>query len=432
MRIGIVPFLHRDCGGSYQYSLTMLAAVYEWKCQGWPDDFVVFAHEFENPALAHFPKRSGWTLVPLWSDEWLQKVTASAGLPDDAGAVSEASAESALPGIPDPEVVRHDTLWERYLAQWPVEFMIHQGPGAMPFEVDIPYVMAVHDLQHRLQPEFPEVSAHGEWHIREHYYRNACRYATMILVDSEVGKEQVLHYYGWLGIDAERVQVLPFLPASYLRPDITGNEAQRVRAKYWLPERYLFLPAQLWPHKNHARVIQALALLKQHGLRVPLVCCGSAADSFRQAALADVHELVRNAQIQDQVQFLGYVPDRDMIGLYAAADALIFPTFFGPTNIPPLEAWIMGCPVITSDIRGMREQMGDAAILVDPRSVEAIAAGIERLWQDPYLRTTLIERGRARAASYTPQHYSRRLKEIVEQAKALVSMGATPHVPREQ
>ena len=85
------------------------------------------------------------------------------------------------------------------------------------------------------------------------------------------------------------------------------------------------------------------------------------------------------------------------------------PTFFGPTNIPVLEAWAFGCPVLTSDIRGVREQVGDAALLADPTSVEAIADGIHRLWTDRELGHTLSNLGRRRLAAYTPEDYLRRL-----------------------
>ena len=96
------------------------------------------------------------------------------------------------------------------------------------------------------------------------------------------------------------------------------------------------------------------------------------------------------------------------------------PTFFGPTNIPVLEAWTFGCPVLSSDIRGVREQAGDAAFLVDPNSVEAIADGIYRLWTNEALRRTLADQGRQRLAAYTPEDYRRRLIEILEEAKTRV------------
>jgi glycosyltransferase involved in cell wall biosynthesis len=131
--------------------------------------------------------------------------------------------------------------------------------------------------------------------------------------------------------------------------------------------------------------------------------------------------------VAEQIRYLGYVPDEDMSAMYAGAAALVMPTFFGPTNIPVLEAWAFGCPVLTSDIRGIREQVGDAAVLADPRSVEAIAEGIERLWTDDGLRRRLVERGRQRLSAYTPEDYRRRLIDIVEEAKTRVR-SEKPHI----
>ena len=78
----------------------------------------------------------------------------------------------------------------------------------------------------------------------------------------------------------------------------------------------------------------------------------------------------RELKVDRQIRHLGYVPANDMAALYANAEALVMPTFFGPTNIPILEAWGLGCPVITSDIRALREQAGDAALLADPNSAD--------------------------------------------------------------
>jgi glycosyltransferase involved in cell wall biosynthesis len=288
--------------------------------------------------------------------------------------------------------------------------------------------MAIHDLQHRLQPEFPEVSANGEWEYREYLFRNGARYATLLLADSEVGKEDILNFYGPYGVTADRVKVLPFIPACYLAVDVAESEQQRVRAAYRLPERYLFYPAQFWPHKNHARIVQALGLLKQgHCLEIPIVFCGSHSGEVRERAFEEMMSVAHEWGVAEQIRYLGYVPDEDMSAMYAGAAALVMPTFFGPTNIPVLEAWAFGCPVLTSDIRGIREQVGDAAVLADPRSVEAIAEGIERLWTDDGLRRRLVERGRQRLSAYTPEDYRRRLIDIVEEAKTRVR-SEKPHI----
>ena len=106
-----------------------------------------------------------------------------------------------------------------------------------------------------------------------------------------------------------------------------------------------------------------------------------------------------------------------MYGLYSKARALIMPTFFGPTNIPFLEAWEAGCAVVTSDIRGIREQVKDAALLIDPRSPQDIARGIKIIWSDNKMRDKLINNGRKIIASYTFSDYCLRLDNIIKYAK---------------
>jgi len=215
----------------------------------------------------------------------------------------------------------------------------------------------------------------------------------------------------------DQVKVLPFLPACYLMPEISEDERTRVRNLHQLPERYLFYPAQFWPHKNHKRIVQALGLLKDRGVRIDVVFCGSHQGKIRSKVFREVMTLASRAGIEKNVHYKGYVPDHDMSGLYTEAAGLVMPTFFGPTNIPVLEAWAVGCPVLTSDIRGIREQVDDAGILADPRSVESIAEGIHRLWTDEYRAADLARRGRERLAAYTQGDYRRRLIDILEEGK---------------
>jgi len=307
---------------------------------------------------------------------------------------------------------------QRWLHRCGIDLMLYPTMSELSFETGLPYVMAIHDLQHRLQPEFPEVSVNGERERREYCFRNGARYATLLLADSEVGKEDILNCYGPYGVTPDRVKVLPFIPACYLALDVPESERQQVRTKYSLPERYIFYPAQFWPHKNHIRIVQALGLLKQaHQLKIPVVFCGSYSGEIRETSFREVTMCSDRLGLEREIRYLGYAPDEDMSGLYAGAAALVMPTFFGPTNIPVLEAWAFGCPVLTSDIRGIREQAGNAAVLVDPRSVEAIADGIYQLWTDESLRSTLAEAGRQRLAAYTPDDYRRELMAILEEAK---------------
>lgn len=431
MRIGILPNLAPSSGGIYQYSLTILHVLDQWRGNGCEDHFVLFTNEITHPAVATVTNGDGWTIkplqrpsLPLQALNMLRRVVGE-------GPHREVwrwlrSHISRYPtqhkrALLDPDVVRYRPEANRWFNNCGVDLMIYPAPTSLSFEAGVPYIMAIHDLQHRLQPEFPEVSANGEWERREYYFRNGTRYATLLLADSEVGKEDILNCYGPYGVTLDQVKILPFLPASYLATEVSQSERQRVRTFYRLPERYLFYPAQFWPHKNHTRIVQALGLLKQdRGLKIPVVFCGSSTGEIRERTFSEVMSMSSQLGLEKEIHYLGYVPDEDMSGIYAEAVALAMPTFFGPTNIPILEAWAFGCPVLTSDIRGIREQVQDAAILVDPRSVEAIADGIYRLWTDEKLACRLADLGRQRLASYTPDDYRRRLVAILQEAKTRV------------
>jgi glycosyltransferase involved in cell wall biosynthesis len=221
--------------------------------------------------------------------------------------------------------------------------------------------------------------------------------------------------------------VLPLLPSITLPRDISIAERQRVRQEYRLPERYFFYPAQFWPHKNHVRIVKAMALLKErHGLSVNILFSGYHSGEIREATFKEITDTASKLQVEAQIKYLGYVPNEDLAALYAEARALIMPTFFGATNIPPLEAWALGCPVLTSDIRGICQQAGEASVLVDPRSVEDIAEGMRRLWTDDDLCKSLIGQGARRLEQFTFADFRNRLIEILREAKAIVST-VVPH-----
>jgi glycosyltransferase involved in cell wall biosynthesis len=431
MQIGVFPDLNYLSGGVYQYGLTMLHALRSLKNKG-EDEFLIFADQDRNHPTIRSLNKLGWTVKPVQPLSLSKRAFALLG--HAFGEESLRGATRWLRGQAqgtlrlgkerpiDPDSIRFRPQADQWFHTCGAELMLYPDARPLCFETKLPFVVAIHDLQHRLQPEFPEVSSGGEWERREHLFRNAARYATLVLTDSEVGREDVLNIYEKYGVSPQRVKVLPFLPAPYLSPAATEIGPEQVRARYQLPDRYMFYPAQFWPHKNHARIVQALKLVKEeHNLEAHVVFCGSHTAPIREQTFREVMRLARELQIERQVHYLGYVPDAAMVGLYMAAVALVMPTFFGPTNIPVLEAWALNCPVVTSDLRGIREQAGDAAILVNPRSVEAIADSIYRLWTDESLRCELIHRGQQRIASYSDEDYSSRLKGIIEEAKSLVS-----------
>jgi glycosyltransferase involved in cell wall biosynthesis len=415
MRIGVLSAGTPDSGGMYQYGATMLQALQQYAKNGCRDEFIVYEPE---PASADLVSANGrnWTSQTLPLAEPLslgQRALAIARRGVGEGPHRDAwrrLRKAIRKPLDFNKIRRRDHISEQFRREG-VGLMLYPAPNSLAFETDVPYMMPIHDLQHRLQPEFPEVSANGEWEKREYIFRNGARYATILLADSEVGKEDILNFYEPHGVTSDQVRVLPFLPSCYLSLHVSDTERKRVRAAFQLPERYLFYPAQFWPHKNHERIIRALSLLKEvRRLEIPIVFCGSHSGVIRERNFKQVMTVAAKLGIEGNVRYLGYVSDSEISALYAEATALVMPTFFGPTNIPVVEAWAMGCPVLTSDIRGIREQVRDAAILADPKSVESIADGIAQ---------TLVCRGRERLAGYTEADYQRRLIEALEQAKLL-------------
>lgn len=422
VRVGMAPVLTRPHGGVIQYSLTMLEALRRLQSGGGDDTLVLFtAKTREIDRLLH--DMPGWTAMapepPGWKTSLRRALRPLA--PYGLGTAWTKLKARVVEYPFDVGVVPSSPALARWYRRANVELMLYPTHTELAFQVGIPYVMAVHDVAHRVNPEFPENSAGLLWEWAEHTYRNGARHATLLLADSEVGREEILEIYGRHGVAEDQVKVLPFVPPPYLRSDVSAEESERVRTKYGLPPRYLFYPADTSRHKNQMQIVRALYLLKEeYGVTVPVVLCGFHRGLHREDYLADIEMFARRRGLRDSVHYLDYVPDGDISALYANAAALVMPTFVGPTTIPIYEAWACRCPVLTSDIRGIREQAGDAAILVDPRSVDAIADGIHRLWTDDALRHTLVCRGTQRLASYTFDDFCTRLGDILEEAKARV------------
>jgi glycosyltransferase involved in cell wall biosynthesis len=284
---------------------------------------------------------------------------------------------------------------ERMLTAARIDVMWYLQPATC-WSLNIPFITVVWDLQHRLQPYFPEVSAGSTGFIREDVYRSLLRRASLVIAGTETGRDEIRHFYG---VAPERIRILPHPTPSFALAAAGGSVGSRPASAP--AGDYLYYPAQFWPHKNHVNLLEALRLLRERD-GLPLALALSGAD---HGNLAFVKDAASRLGVADAVRWLGFVPRDDLVGLYRHAFALTYVTFFGPENLPPLEAFALGCPVVASDVAGAREQLGDAALLVDPRSPDQIAAAVSRLHTEPAERAALVERGRARARRFTSRDF---------------------------
>lgn len=261
----------------------------------------------------------------------------------------------------------------------------------------------IYDLMHRYEAQFPEVSIRKQFEIREKHYQNMCRWSQGILVDSEVGKKHVLECYP---IDPDKIHVLPFSAPSYIHKTISPNTIYK---SLKLPKKYFFYPAQFWEHKNHKSLLYAIAALKSEINDLKFIFVGSKKNGFESTVA-----LAKKLKLANNIIILGYIPDSDMSELYQRARALIMPTFFGPTNIPPLEAIAVGCPVAVSDIYGMREQLGRAALYFNPMSITEIKNTMKLLWLDDSICKKLSQRGLVQSSKWNQTSFDKNFERIIK------------------
>ena len=138
--------------------------------------------------------------------------------------------------------------------------------------------------------------------------------------------------------------------------------------KYDLNNDYIFYPAQFWAHKNHIYILKALHILKSESS----ISLGAIFSGSDQGNLSYIKDMTKQFNLENKVRFTGFVSNEEINYLYSQSIALVMPTYFGPTNIPPLEAFKLNVPVIYSDLPGLRDQVNDAALLLnlnDPKSL---------------------------------------------------------------
>jgi glycosyltransferase involved in cell wall biosynthesis len=270
----------------------------------------------------------------------------------------------------------------------------------------VPFIATVWDLEHRKQPYFPEVSVTGwTWEEREQIYKAALPRASFIITGTQVGKDEITHYYG---VNPNNVKVVPF-PVACKELRETFLDFRVLMEKYRIKPDFLLYPAQFWPHKNHVNLLKALDLLrKRDGITLDLVLTGS--DKGNQHYVRDK---VREWGLSEQVFDLGFVSREELNALYGSALALIFPSFFGPDNLPPLEAFALGCPVLASRVAGAEEQLGNAALLFDPTDPTDIAEKVLAVRSDPALRKQLMKEGGKIAQLRSPKRYIAQIDEIL-------------------
>ncbi len=217
--------------------------------------------------------------------------------------------------------------------------------------------------------------------------------ADEIIAVSEVTRRHVMQY---LNVPAEKVVTVYSGVDDVFRRPLADSRLREIKTKYSLPHRFLLYAGAIYPPKNFARLVQAYARVgPERG--IPLVVAGGENRFLSERELEEPESL----GIGDWVRRPGWIPQEDLAGFYALADALLLPSLFESCGLPVLEAMASGCPVVTADRYGTKELAEGSAVLVNPEEVESIAEGIRRVLDDRTLRTELVAAGRVRSRDFT-------------------------------
>lgn len=237
---------------------------------------------------------------------------------------------------------------------------------------DFPFVITHWDIGHRSTFAFPEVVGKDAFLEREIFYNNIIPKALLIFCESESGKNEL---NGLSLINESRIRVVNLFAGSSLSSFVAPQKQQDLLNNYGIfKEKYFYYPAQFWAHKNHYTLLKAFIIFKREFQDYKLVFSG--ADNGNQKY---IKHTVEQLGLTDNVVFTGFISNEAVNALYRNAIALIMPTLMGPTNMPLLEAMELGCPVICSDLPGHREELGDAAIYINPMSAEDISLAMKTM-----------------------------------------------------
>lgn len=303
-------------------------------------------------------------------------------------------------------------IWHRARLPLPVEVFTgrHDLYHATDFVLPptLPHtktIVTVHDLSF---VKVPETASPPLKRYLDDVVPRSLRRANHIIADSIATKDDISEVYD---IAPSKISVVYGAIQPYFQPTDDPHVSKMVREKYHLGDRpYLLSVGTVQPRKNYSRIIRALAMLREQGHDLQFVIAGG------KGWLQDeMYATVEKTNMSDYVKLIGYADDADLPVLYSQAACVAFPTLYEGFGFPILEGMACGTPVITSSVSSLPEVAADAAIVIDPYEVEAIANGIHRILTDPSLRAGLIDAGYKRVAEFSWQKSAESLWRVYQQ-----------------
>ncbi len=262
--------------------------------------------------------------------------------------------------------------------------------GYLSLNTQVKQVLVIHDLA------FEHFNGHLDW-LTQKYYRyytpKFANKATRIVTVSAFTKNDIVERYK---IEKGKIDVIYNGSNPRFQP-LSESQKEEVRKKYSGGAKYFVYAGAIHPRKNISRLFQAFNQFKSSdSLGMKLVIAGRKAWETDEPM-----QIYRQMQHKEDVLFLGHLGQEELASVTGAAEAMTYVSLLEGFGIPIVEAMSCNVPVITSDVSSMPEVAGDAGILVNPYSIEEIAAAMMKISTDDSLRNSLIEKGKEQRKKFS-------------------------------
>ena len=274
---------------------------------------------------------------------------------------------------------------------------------------NFPFISNNWDIGHRSTHAFPEVIINKAFEGRDIFYKQILPKSLLTVCESEAGKKELIDY---TGLGAHKIRVMPLFAGGVASLSVSEKEMMTIIEKIGVrPFCYFYYPAQFWAHKNHIGLLRAFKEFKDVHVEYKLVLSGS--DRGNKDYII---EKTQELGLAKDVIFLGFIPEEYVYSLYKNAMCLVMASHFGPTNMPPIEAMELGCPVICSNLGGHREILGDNAIYFNSYDYKSIFNALEEITHNRDIWVKRIEKQKSLSifnSQYAMKCFNTILKEAI-------------------
>jgi len=201
-------------------------------------------------------------------------------------------------------------------------------------------------------------------------------------------------------VDGKKVSVCspPFTDDWFVSDQFTSTK--ELKDKFKLEDRFLLYPAATWEHKNHLNLIRALAVLKEERMVIQLLCAGNKTEFH-----STIDREIKNIGLDSQINFLGIIPEEDLIGLYKSSSLVVIPTKYEAGSGPLYEAMRYSVPVICSNVTSLPDTIANQEFIFDPENITEIAAKIKKMLTNEDFRDKNVENSAQRLKELDKKNY---------------------------